>query len=117
MYAQIGTTVFDGLQSFVSFSSEEEAVLVEYALINRKPRLQGAGIGLRALSISLFLHQEFCAVKDEVSKLRAAKDTYEVLPLLWGNGQDRRVVCHHDAICSALANGCAWQCDRRYGIA
>ena len=87
MYAQLGTVVFDGLKSFVSFSNEEEAILVEHALIGRKPRLQGAGQSLRTLLINIFLHQEFCIVKEEVEKLRISKDTYEVLPLLYGNGQ------------------------------
>lgn len=86
MYCQLGTTVFDGLKSFVTFSSQEDAVIVEYALINRKPRLQGAGIGLVTLSITIFLHQEFCVVKDEIAKLRSSLEKYESLPLLWGNG-------------------------------
>jgi phage protein U len=87
MFAQLGSTVFDGLKSFVAFSNDEEAILVEHALIGRKPRMQGAGLSLRALSISVFLHQEFCIVKEEIEKLRTSKNTFEVLPLLWGNGQ------------------------------
>ena len=86
MYCQLGTTIFDGLKSFVTFSTQEDATIVEHALINRKPRLQGAGIGLVNLSLSLFLHAEFCNVKDELAKLRTSKDSFEVLPLLWGNG-------------------------------
>lgn len=87
MYAQLGTTIFDGYKSFVSFSQDEEAILVEHALINRKPRLEGSGLGLRTLTISLFLHQEFCQVEQEIAKLRASKDSFEILPLLWGNGK------------------------------
>ncbi len=87
MYAQLGNTVFDGTKSFVTFESDEEAVLVEYALINRKPKLQGTGLGLRNLSISLFVNQEFCVVADEIDKLRASKDSFEILPLLWGTGK------------------------------
>jgi phage protein U len=87
MYAQLGTTVFDGLKSFVTFSQDEEAVLVEHALISRKPRLQGAGIGLQTLTISLFLHQEFCNVEQETASLRESKNTFEILSLLWGNGK------------------------------
>lgn len=86
MFAQLGTTIFDGLKSFVTFSSDEEAIVVEYALINRKPRLQGTGMGLRTISITLFLNQEYCKVTDEIAKLRRQKDTFEILPLLWGNG-------------------------------
>lgn len=87
MFAQLGTTVFDGLKSFVSFSDDEDAIIVEHALIGRKAKLQGTAIGLRNINITLFLHQEFCKVSDEILKLRNSKNTFEVLPLLWGNGQ------------------------------
>jgi phage protein U len=87
MYAQLGTTVFDALKSFVTFSQDEEAVLVEHALISRKPRLQGSGIGLQTLTLSLFLHQEFCNVEEETAALRESKNTFEILSLLWGNGK------------------------------
>ncbi|MBV7529039.1 phage tail protein [Chitinophaga sp. sic0106] len=86
MYAQLGTTIFDGAKSFVSFSEDEEAIIVEHALIGRKARLQGTAIGLRNISITLFLHQEFCKVKDEIARLRTAKNSFEILSLLWGNG-------------------------------
>lgn len=87
MYAQLGTIVFDGMTSFVSFSSDEEAIVVEQALIGRKAKLEGVAIGLRTISLSLFLHQEFCQVAQEISKLRSSKDSFEILKLLWGNGQ------------------------------
>jgi len=86
-YAQLGNTIFDGTQSFVSFSSDEEAVIVEHALINRKPRLQGTAPGLITLNITLFLHQQFCKVENEVTNLRNYKDSFTILPLLWGNGK------------------------------
>jgi len=86
-YCQLGTTLFNGLKSFVSFSQDESAVLVEHALISRKPRLQGSGIGLQVLTLSLALHQEFCQVSQEISALRKSKDSFEILPLLWGNGK------------------------------
>lgn len=86
MYSQLGTTQFSGAKSFVSFSSDEEAIIVELAIIGRRARLQGAAIGLRNINLSLFLHQEYCSVTDEIAKLRKSKNTFEVLPLLWGNG-------------------------------
>jgi hypothetical protein len=86
MYAQLGSTVFDGLKGFVSYGDEEESVLVEHALIGRKPKLQGSGLGLQSLTIAIYINQEFCVVKDEISKLRNSLRTYEILPLLWGNG-------------------------------
>jgi len=86
MYAQLGTTRFDGAKSFVTFSDTQEPVIVEHALISRKPRLQPAGLGLRNISLSLFLHQEYCKVTDEINSLRTSMNAFEVLPLLWGNG-------------------------------
>ena len=85
-YAQLGSTIFDGYKSFVSYSNDEEAVLVEHALINRKAKLQGAGLGLQNITITLYLHQEFCVVKDELDALQKSMQQYEILPLLWGNG-------------------------------
>ena len=87
MYAQLGTTQFDGAKSFVTFSSDEEAIIVEHALINRPAKLQATAPGLRNITLSLFLHQQYCKVAEEVTRLRNAKNSFEILPLLWGNGQ------------------------------
>lgn len=87
MYAQLGNTVFDGLKSFVSFSQDGDVVLVEHALIGRKPRLQPSGLNLETVTLSLFLHQEYCNVELEIAKLITSRDTFEILPLLWGNGK------------------------------
>lgn len=87
MYAQLGTTRFDGAKSFGTFSCDEEMVIVEHPLINRPAKLQATARGLRNISISLFLHQQFCNVSEEVSRLRNSKNAFEILPLLWGNGQ------------------------------
>jgi phage protein U len=87
MFAQLGTTIFDGSKSFVSFEGEESVELVEHALVSRKPKLFGGGQNLRKITIALFLHQEFCKVSLEENKLRTSMQQYEVLPLLWGNGQ------------------------------
>lgn len=87
MYAQLGTTIFDGAKSFVTFSKDDEPIIAEHATIGRKSKLQGIRQGLSNISISLFLHQEFCVVKDEIAKLYASANNFEILPLLWGNGQ------------------------------
>lgn len=87
MYAQLGNTVFDGLKSFVSFSQDGDVVLVEHALIGRKPRLQPSGLNLETITLSLFLHQEYCNVELEIAKLISSRDAFEILPLLWGNGK------------------------------
>ena len=86
MYCQLGNIVFDGLKSFVSFGDEKEATIAEHALYGRKPKLQGTGTGLKKLTISLYLHQSFCIIKNEVAALTAAMESFDIMPLLWGNG-------------------------------
>ena len=89
MFAQLGTIQFGGLQTFVTYNTGEEMTLAQFALINRKPKLMAAGIGLIKLDLSIFLHVEFTSgsVEDEIEKLRTSKDNFEILPLLWGNGE------------------------------
>jgi len=87
MYCQLGSIVFDGLKSFVSYSDDSEAVIVEHLLIGGKPRLEGVALSLHTLNISMYLHQEFTSVKDAITSLKNSKDTYEILTLLWGNGE------------------------------
>jgi hypothetical protein len=45
MYAQLGSTRFEGLFSWHEFEREKEAMLVELDLINSKPDLQKNRIG------------------------------------------------------------------------
>jgi GpU protein len=87
MFAQLGAIKFNGLSSFVSYSTTEEIVLAEFALIGRKPRLMGAGVGLVTLNLSITLHASFCNVSDEISSLQTSMESFEILPLLWGNGK------------------------------
>lgn len=87
MFCQLGTTVFDGLKSFVNWGEESEAIVVELALIGRKPKLEGAALTLDTLNLSLFLHQEFCVVEDEITSLKTSLKNYTILPLLLGNGK------------------------------
>lgn len=87
MFFQLGSRIYDGMKSFVSFDEESESIVVEYALIGRKPRLQGVANGLTTINLSFFFHQEFCVVKDEIAALKNSKDNYEVLPLLAGTGE------------------------------
>lgn len=87
MFFQLGTRQYNGLKSFVSFGEDSEAVVVEYALIGRKPRLQGVANTLTLINISFFFHQEFCNVKEEIAALKKSKSEYEILPLLSGTGE------------------------------
>lgn len=87
MYAQLGTTIFDGLKGFASFDKSVEASLVEHALIDGKPRLQKTGTALDTIEFSMLLHDEFCVPETEISTLEAACAAGEVLPLLKGTGE------------------------------
>jgi len=87
MHIQLGNIIYQGIKTFSSISDEQESVLAEYAIISMPARLQGMAQGLRTLSLSLFLHQEYCRVAEEVDRLRQAQSSFEVLPLLWGNGK------------------------------
>jgi len=87
-FAQLGNIVFKGLQTFVTYNTSEEIALAQFVLINRKPKLMAAALGLIKLDLSIFLHVEFTpgSVEDEIGKLRTSKDSFEILPLVWGNG-------------------------------
>jgi hypothetical protein len=87
MFAQLGTTRFDGLKSFVSYSTSQQMAIAEFDLIGIKPRLMGGGVGLVTISLAITLQAEFCKVSDELSKMQTSMETFEILPLLWGNGR------------------------------
>jgi phage protein U len=89
MFSQLGTILFDGLQTFVSYSESEEMAIAEFARINTKPKLMAGGIGLVGLELSIFLHAEFTpgSVADEIAKFKTSLESFEILPLLWGNGE------------------------------
>lgn len=86
MFFQIGNSVYELLKSPVSFSSNENVSYAEHALIGAKPKLQPTGIELKNLQIVFRLRQNFCDIKTELQQFQTQKNTYEVLPLLWGNG-------------------------------
>lgn len=87
MFFQLGTRQYNGLKSFISFSEESEAIVVEYALIGRKPRLEGVANSLNTITVSFFFHKDFCNVKEEIDALKKSKTDYEILPLFNGSGE------------------------------
>lgn len=89
MFAQLGSIQFGGLQTFVNYGTSEEMAIADFALIGRKPKLMGGGIGLVTLDLSIFLHVEFTpdSVEVEIGKIKTALENFEILPLLWGNGE------------------------------
>lgn len=86
MYAQLGNIRFTGPKGF---SSLEEVFGVEYAQhgrINRKPRLEGVGETLDAISFEMYLHASFTDPEADIAELKTAMRERQVLPLILGNG-------------------------------
>lgn len=86
MFAQLGTTQFNALKTFNGFDQSGAATYAEHQYIDGKPGLQFTGPGLNELSISFRLHASYCNPANELQTLKKARDSAEVLPLLWGNG-------------------------------
>lgn len=87
MFAQLGSIVFQGLIGFNDLSfNGDESVYAEFALINKKPRLQKTGDTLQEINFDIKFHAEFCNPAKQLAALKLAKDNGNVLPLLMGNG-------------------------------
>lgn len=86
MYAQLGSTRFEGLKGFSSFSKSVESSLAEHALIDGKPRLQRIGDGLVNIDFGMVLHQRFTTPAADLSTLETARANGDILPLVSGSG-------------------------------
>jgi phage protein U len=86
MYAQLGSTIFEGLKSFTGVSSVRETNFAELPLIEGKPKLQRIGTKLENISINMLLSIDFCVPQDEIDSLDASREAGEILPLISGNG-------------------------------
>ena len=94
MYAQLGNIVFEnrkgqynGFFGFNDFSESTSVSYAEHKPLEGKPLLQATGLNLDELSLSMRLHVSFCNPTEELDKLKTCMDTFEVLPLLMGNGK------------------------------
>ncbi len=87
MYLQLGDIVFEGLIGFESFNDTIEATYAQHELINRKPRLQRTGDGLREFTGKIALHAAFCIPEEQYEKLEAKRSSGEIMPLIYGNGK------------------------------
>lgn len=86
MFAQIGSIQFKGLLGFQSFETTDNTTYAQYDLINAKPILRPTGNDIEEHDISIRLHASFCNVEASIRSLKNSKDSYEILPLLLGNG-------------------------------
>jgi phage protein U len=87
MFAQLGNILFEPLNSFESFSRSDNTTYAKHDLIGVKPRLQPVGNELEEISITLHLRAEIEKPVEAILKLKSAKDSYEVLPLINGAGR------------------------------
>lgn len=87
MYAQLGKTVFENLKGFNEFSKATAVTYAEHKPLSGKPLLQASGLNLDEITLSMRLHASFCNPLDELNTLKGYMDTFEVLPLLLGNGR------------------------------
>ncbi|MCG2614898.1 phage tail protein [Terrimonas sp. NA20] len=86
MFAQLGSIQFENLKTPTDYQRSGEAIYAEHALIEGKPVLQATGLALDEINLSIRFDVSFCNPKNEIDAMRAAKDSREILPLLWGNG-------------------------------
>jgi phage protein U len=87
LYSQIGNILFEPLYGFESFSRTDATSFAKHDLIGVKPRLQPVGNELEEISISIRFHARFKNPTQAILELKAAKDSYEVLPVLTGSGR------------------------------
>lgn len=104
MYAQLGNIVFEtreqkvpdektrekiflGFFGFNDFSKSTSVSYAEHKPLTGKPLLQATGLNLDELSFSMRFHISFCNPVKELNTLKNAMDTFEILPLLMGNGR------------------------------
>lgn len=86
MFAQLGNIIFQKAYTPDAISHTDETEYVEHALINIKPRLQPAGNSLETIDLSILLRAEITSIQTTLAALKKSKDTFEVLPLIMGNG-------------------------------
>lgn len=89
MYAQLGSTVFEGLFGWHEFEREAEARLAELDLINSKSDLQFTGLELDNISFGIRFHSSFCDPTLRYNELISYLENGEVLPLIDGLGNVR----------------------------
>ena len=87
MYAQLGTTIFENSKGFTDYNQSSEAIFAEHATIIGKPKLESTGLNLKEVNLSIRLHISFCNPVKELESLKEMRDSFGILPLIWGNGK------------------------------
>jgi phage protein U len=86
MFLQIGNFIFDKAYTPDGLSHTDETNYAEHALINLKPRLQPTGNNLEEFNFTIKLRAEIVNITQTLLALKKSKDSFEVLPFLYGYG-------------------------------
>jgi phage protein U len=86
MFAQLGSTVFEGLFSFHEYEDEGETKYAEVDLIGGKSDLQLTGQALDTVTLGIRLHESFCNPQLRYSELKTYRLNGEILPFIDGYG-------------------------------
>lgn len=62
------------------------AVYAQHDLIQNKARLQHTAEGLQEITLSFHFHYNFCIPEEQYDQLNNARQSGEILPLIWGTG-------------------------------
>lgn len=87
MFCQLGNIQFEPITSPESLSRTDTTTYAKHSLASGKPRLQPIANELEEISIGFKLRAEFCNPTQIVLQLKSAKDLFEVMPLIMGNGR------------------------------
>lgn len=87
MFCILGNIQFEAITSPDSISRTDATTYAKHNLASGKPRLQPVANELEEISMSFKLRAEFCDPTQSVLKLKSAKDQFEVMPLILGNGR------------------------------
>lgn len=89
MLFQLGSMIFEGLNSPETMDQSGSANYAEHQLIEGKPRLQRLGSKLDTLNLSVKVHRSFTVPETRISELQSARDNGDILAFITGAGDVR----------------------------
>lgn len=87
MFAMLGDTRFEFLNSFTSFEEAHKAIFAKHEVLAGRPRLQGMGNDLTGIRFSLKLHWRIGNPDAAYNGLIAAKNSQQAQALVYGSGR------------------------------
>jgi phage protein U len=86
MFAELGLIRFQVLGSPENIAAEQRYGYAELQVVQARPRLQWLADELERLTLDLMFHAAFTDPTAQLTALRAAAQTHEAMPLVFGNG-------------------------------